>query len=328
MPRTKRLQPPGALHHIMAHSIEYKDMFRDDEDRLEFLSRLEKGLKKTGFQCYTWTLMDNHYHLLIRANDKKLEELMRGLNGGYAQWYNNKYEKRGHLCQGRFKSSLCQDKNYEKVLIKYITFNPIRAGKVGSLEELKTYTWCGHGYLLGKKGALGEKFQNREWCLSKFGEEEKEAMDNYLRFLEENYVEENPETAGELPPAEQAEIVKSCKGHESVIGEVEFVEKAFEQYSIDKKRRHRQCDYPIVCKNAADMVCKKYGIEPSDLFRRGRMNDRSRARTKFCHYLKKTELIPLTIIARYLKITFSPVARMIEIGDTLYRENVSASLQQ
>ena len=320
MPRTKRIQPPGALHHIMAHSIEYKDMFRDDEDRLEFLSRLEKGLKKTGFQCYTWTLMDNHYHLLIRANHKKLEELMRGLNGGYAQWYNKKYEKRGHLCQGRFKSSLCQDKNYEKVLIKYITLNPIRAGKVKSLEELKAYTWSGHGCLLGKKGALGEKFQNRQWCLSRFGEEEKEALKNYLQFLEENYVEESPETAGELPPVEQAEIEKSCRGRESVIGEVEFVANAFDQHCREKKHRHRESDYPIVCKNAAEMMCRKHSIGMNDLFRRGWKNARSVARTEFCHYLNKTELIPPTVIADYLNITLSPVSRMIEVGDTLYRK--------
>ncbi len=326
MPRTKRLEPPGALHHIMAHSVEYKDMFRDDEDRQEFLRRLEIGLKKTGFQCYTWTLMDNHYHMLIRANEKKLEKLMRGLNGGYAQYYNNKYGKRGSLFQGRFKSSLCQDKNYEKVLIKYITLNPLRAGKVRSLEQLKAYTWCGHGYLLGIKGALGEKFQNRQWCLSRFGEEEIEAMDNYLAFLDDNYVENSPETAGQLQPAEQAEIIKSFKGRESVIGELEFVTNAFELYCIEKNRKHRETDYPIVCKNAAKMICRKHNIGSVDLFRRGRQNGRSRARTEFCHFLNKTELIPLTVIARYLKVTISPVTRMIEIGNALYREKKLVSL--
>ncbi len=327
MPRTKRLEPPGALHHIMAHSIEHKDMFRDDEDRLEFLSRLAKGLKRTGFQCYTWTLMDNHYHLLIRANHLKLEKLMRGLNGGYAQYYNNKYEKRGHLNQGRFKSSLCQDVNYEVRLIKYINLNPLRAGKVKSLEELKEYTWCGHGYLLGKKGALGEKFQNREWCLSRFGDEEKKAMDEYLRFLEENYVEENPETAGELAPEEHNEIVKSFKGKESVIGETEYVENAFKQYSSKKDRKHSETVYPTICKSVADMVCKNNNIASTELFKRGRLNEKSRARTEFCYHLHRNELIPLSVIAKYLKISVSPVTRMVEIGDNLYREKVSCSSQ-
>lgn len=88
MPRMARLESPGSLFHIMAHSIEGKNLFLDDQDRNELLSRLAKGLADCGFQCYVWTLMDNHYHILIRTNHLPLSKLMRGLNGGYARYYN------------------------------------------------------------------------------------------------------------------------------------------------------------------------------------------------------------------------------------------------
>lgn len=234
MPRTKRFEPPCSIHHIMAHSIEGKDMFRDDEDRDEFIRRLQKGLKKTGFICYTWVLMNNHYHLFIRTNDKKLAELMRGLNGGYAQYYNKKYGKKGCLFQGRFKSVLCQDENYAAQLLKYINLNPLRAGIVRSLEELKTHTWCGHGFILGQSGSIGETFQNREWCLNRFGKSEKEAIKNYVQFLRQDYEEDCPEQAGKLPFAESIEIEKSCKGQPAMIGEAEWATKLFEKYCNKK----------------------------------------------------------------------------------------------
>ncbi|KMQ51276.1 transposase [Chitinispirillum alkaliphilum] len=323
MPRMRRLESPGSLHHIMAHSVEHKDMFRNDEDRHEFLSRLEKGLKKTGFQCYTWTLMDNHYHMLIRANHLKLEKLMRGLNGGYAQYYNRKYGKRGYLFQDRFKSALCQDQNYAAQLIKYINLNPLRAGKVKSLEQLTDYTWCGHGYLLNQRGALGETFQNRIVSLSRFGQEEIEAMDNYLKFLEENYVKEKSKQAGKLPITESIEISKSCKGWPAVIGDPDYVTSSLQRYCSDMNRKHREVDYHPILVNIAEWVCKKHKID--DLFKRGRQNSRSKARIEFCHHSHRDELIPPSAIAKYLKITIGPVLRMIDIGDCIEKDKPTAT---
>ncbi|NLP01548.1 MAG: hypothetical protein GX089_03565, partial [Fibrobacter sp.] len=46
MPRMARIESPGSLFHIMAHSVEGKELFIDDDDRLDFLSRFAKGLKK------------------------------------------------------------------------------------------------------------------------------------------------------------------------------------------------------------------------------------------------------------------------------------------
>ncbi|MDG5813986.1 transposase [Chitinispirillales bacterium ANBcel5] len=320
MPRTRRFEEPGSLYHIMAHSIEGKDMFCDDYDRSEFLLRLEKGLNKTGFQCYTWTLMDNHYHMLIRTNHLKLEKLMRGLNGGYAQYYNKKYSRTGYLFQDRFKSVLCQDQNYAANLVKYINLNPLRAGKVTSMEELKAYTWCGHRFLLGENCAIGERFQSRAECLGRFGKEEKEAVRNYIQFLQENYVEDVAEEAGMLSEVETQEVEKSCKGWPTVIGDADFIKRAMKRYQSEMNLKHRKADYPIILESTAQWVCKVHQLEKNELKKRGWNNNRSKARIRFCYHLNKKELIPPSIIAKYLKITISPVTRMIEIGDMLFNE--------
>lgn len=311
MPRMPRLESPGALYHIMAHSIEGRDLFVDDQDRNEFLSRFEKRLKKCDFQCYGWSLMDNHYHLMIRSSDLPLSKLMRSLNGGYAQYYNKKYKRKGYLFQDRFKSVLCQDQEYAMELIRYIHLNPIRAGLVKTLDQLKNWAWCGHGYLLGVKNAIGERFQNRIECLRRFGDNETGAIDSYLRFLTQG-CSGDMKKAGQLSITEATEIAGSCKGWPAVIGTPDFVKNAMEKYKMNLNRKHRKADYTVVLNTLSTKIGTDYGFTDNELFKRGRKNKRSEARAAFCSQAHLEELIPLSAIAAYLKMTISPVAVLIK----------------
>jgi len=313
MPRMIRLESPGSLVHIMAHSIDEKPLFVDDQDRLEFLSRFEKGLSKSGFICYTWALMDNHYHLFLRTSEKRMCKLMRGLNGGYATYYNKRHNKRGPLFRSRFKSSLVQDQDYAVQLVKYINLNPLRAGIVKSLEQLKNYTWCGHGFLLGDKEAAGKKFQKREECLRRFGENEETALKSYIEFLIQS-CGENTETAGQLSNIEATEINGSCKGWPTVIGDPEFVNKIMNLHKEIIHRNHRKADYPYVLKTIADKICQEYGISMNELKRRGRNNTRAKARADFCYRLHIREFIPFSVIAEFLGTTIPPIAVLVQKG--------------
>ena len=67
MPRQARIDTPGALHHIMVRGLEGKKIFRDNNDRDDFLTGLGKILPETSTPCYAWALMSNHAHLLLRT---------------------------------------------------------------------------------------------------------------------------------------------------------------------------------------------------------------------------------------------------------------------
>ena len=150
MPRKPRLSVPGALHHVMARGIEGRPIFKSDEDRLKFLSLLAHGIAKSGFKCYAWVLMENHYHLLLRANEMPLSSFMRPLNSRYAHWFRKKSQSRGYLFQDRFKSIATQDQGYIEQLVRYIHLNPLRAGICRTIAELDRYPWSGHSALVGK----------------------------------------------------------------------------------------------------------------------------------------------------------------------------------
>ncbi len=73
MPGNRRLKIEGGVYHAITRGIERKEIFKDDNDRKEFLSRLKTSLEKTKSTCYTWTLMPNHLSLMIRTGIGSLE---------------------------------------------------------------------------------------------------------------------------------------------------------------------------------------------------------------------------------------------------------------
>ena len=48
MPRQARLDAPGTLHHVMVRGIDGVAIFRDDQDREDFLSRIGHLVESTG----------------------------------------------------------------------------------------------------------------------------------------------------------------------------------------------------------------------------------------------------------------------------------------
>jgi len=149
MPRGPRLDAPGVLHHVMARGISRQAIFRDDADRDDFVSRLA-GLSTAGaFQVYAWALLPNHFHLLIRTDQRPLSRAMRSLLTGYAGTFNRRHRRSGHLFQNRYKSIVCEEEPYFLGLIRYLHLNPLRAGIVRDLHELGSYPYSGHSALVG-----------------------------------------------------------------------------------------------------------------------------------------------------------------------------------
>ena len=111
MPRLARLDTPGALHHVMIRGIEGCDIFRDNKDRDNLLSRLEDLLPKTKTSCYAWSLLSNHAHFLFRAGTTGLSILMKKILTGYAVSFNRRHSRRGPLFQDRVGSHKILAKN-------------------------------------------------------------------------------------------------------------------------------------------------------------------------------------------------------------------------
>src|SRR4030043_179551 len=136
MPRRPRLDAPGALHHVMGRGIERTRIFRNDRDREDFLNRLADLCTAGDLIVYAWSLMPNHFHLLVRTGRQPISKRWRKLLTGDVVNFNLRHKRYGHLFQHRYKSIICEEDPYLLELTRYIHPNPLRAGIVDDLKGL------------------------------------------------------------------------------------------------------------------------------------------------------------------------------------------------
>ncbi len=183
MPRGPRLDAPGTLHHVMIRGIERGSIVRDDKDREEFLKRMGELANETATSIYAFALMNNHAHILLKSGPRGLPAFMRRLLSGYAQYFNRRHKRVGHLFQNRYKSIICEEEAYFDKLVAYIHLNPLRAGQVETLEQLASYPLSGHAVLMGK---LSCEWMESDYVLQFFGDSAgRAARQAYLEFIEE-----------------------------------------------------------------------------------------------------------------------------------------------
>ena len=135
MSRPLRLDHAGALWHVTARGNERREIFVDDEDRREFLRLLGRSVGLFGWKLHAWVLMSNHFHLFVATPEATLSRGMRQLDGDYAQYFNRRHGRGGHVFQGRFKAVLVQREAHLLELARYVVRNPVRAGLTKSPED-------------------------------------------------------------------------------------------------------------------------------------------------------------------------------------------------
>lgn len=177
MARKPRIEYPGAFYHIIARGNKREDIFLDQGDRIRFINKLSEYKKRYDFILYAYTLMNNHFHLLLETNDVPASRIMQGIIQAHTQYYNLKYDKVGHVFQGRYKAILCDRDNYLLNLVRYIHLNPVRAGLVTNPAD---YKWTSHRIFLGvEKSELVDK----DFVLSQFSNSRAKAVRLYEEFV-------------------------------------------------------------------------------------------------------------------------------------------------
>jgi REP-associated tyrosine transposase len=278
MPRQPRLDIPNILHHVIVRGIERRDIFADDADRERFIARLSDLLTKSATKCFAWSLMSNHFHLLLMPTTVSLADTMRRLLTGYAVYFNRKYQRAGHLFQNRYKSILCEEEPYFLELIRYIHLNPLRAGLVADLEGLDRYPWSGHAVLLGNRTMEGQELDE---VLARFGKNRTQAQRGYRQFIADGIASghRNDLTGGGLKRSllGRADCTERTAYDERILGSGEFVEILT---GGDKRQGPKRM--PVSLAELLQKVCEVTGIREAMLLRPTKERAVARARAIFC----------------------------------------------
>ena len=183
MARPLRIEYPGAVYHLTARGNARMATFLDDADRRRFLALIEEVVGRFKWHCYAYCLMDNHYHLLVETTTCNLSMGMRQINGVYTQYFNRRYDRVGHVFQGRFKSILVERESYLLELCRYVVLNPVRAGIAGRPDD---YAWSSYPATAGIEEP--PRFLAVHWVLSQFGSDQPTAQQRYRDFVSEGII--------------------------------------------------------------------------------------------------------------------------------------------
>jgi REP element-mobilizing transposase RayT len=214
MARQPRDDAPGVAHHVMIRGIERRPIFVDDVDREDFLDRLTKLALELGFLIFAWALMPNHVHLVVRSAQARISRLMARLGTGYAQSFNMRHERVGHLFQNRFRSRRAVDDTDLMGLVLYATRNPLEALLVPDAAALEDYPWCGLGALVGRRRP--RPFEAVAETLALFAIDPTRAVQRVREHLESAVTETRPAAREALP----ANLIVAPSSFDQVLMEI------------------------------------------------------------------------------------------------------------
>ena len=146
-------------------------IFLDDVDYRQFVYLLGDVVEDHGIECMNYCAMPNHYHATLRPTRPNLSEALRRLNSRYAQWWNKRHERVGHVFQGRFKDQIVQQEGYLLALCRYVAMNPVGAGLV---ERPEDWEWSSYAATIGLRPA--PPFVAVDSVLCQFGEGEQRQL--------------------------------------------------------------------------------------------------------------------------------------------------------
>jgi putative transposase len=135
VPRVLRTQLSDGFFHVHTLGVADTPIYRDDEDRRSWLQIFRASVRRYRWEIWAVSLMTTHYHVVLHSTCERLSNGMQWLNGRYAQDFNRRHGRKGHLFADRFRSWVIEDEEYLAAACRYAVFNPVRAGLCGDPAE-------------------------------------------------------------------------------------------------------------------------------------------------------------------------------------------------
>lgn len=145
MPRYRRIIKPGSLVHVIVRFVDRGRVLVDDEDYLQYISRLGRAMEGSDWKLLAHGLMGTHTHWFALAGMQPFDAVAKPVHCGFAGWINRKNGGLGPILAERPSTYIVKPNSAARV-IAYIHTNPVRARIVRRADE---YAWSSHRAFLG-----------------------------------------------------------------------------------------------------------------------------------------------------------------------------------
>lgn len=137
MPRKRRKESSTGFYHVIARGINKELIFNQTREKVYLKKILKEFLSEHSVEIYAYCIMSNHVHLIIKSEIQELSIYMAKCLAKYAEYYNYKHKRNGHVFQNRFKSECIETSKYYWNCLRYIHLNPLKANQVKSITNYK-----------------------------------------------------------------------------------------------------------------------------------------------------------------------------------------------
>ena len=225
MPRTARVKSKTKIYHIMFRGNELRDIFLDVEDKKRLLHLLYEKATDEGFTIYAYCLMNNHVHILLTGEHESLGRLVKRINTSYVYYFNQKWDRVGHLFHDRYKSQPVETDAHLLAAVRYIHNNPVKAGMVNSPLE---YQWSSYrNYVVYPQGCCS--CLDPSFILMMFADDIYESKKQFILFSRQQ----------ETEPITFMDVEEHEKEDKDILGEA--AAEAFVKRFLKMKRVEWEC---------------------------------------------------------------------------------------
>jgi REP element-mobilizing transposase RayT len=171
--------PRDPLFHCVERGVRKADLFVTDEDKGFYTRQLGRLAREMGLFVALYVLMDNHFHILIRATRELVGKLFLRLNSIYAREFNRRHELRGHIFEAHFRPVPVDSPGHQAAAAIYIPMNPV---KDLGVERPELFEYSSFKYFL-------DPSKKPDWIdvapvLEAFSRDPAEGLRRYLREVE------------------------------------------------------------------------------------------------------------------------------------------------
>jgi hypothetical protein len=139
VPRHRRFDRPGVLHHVFNRGTSKRPVFEERADVRFFLALLAREVRRGTIRVLAYAFLTTHFHLLLESLKGELSKAMRRVLNRYVRWFNRRRRRDGSLFRSRFSSRPVLTLAYRWTLLRYIHQNAPQA-RLSSTAD--TYPYC------------------------------------------------------------------------------------------------------------------------------------------------------------------------------------------
>jgi len=135
-------------HHVIWRGLSDQTLFRDDEDRWQFLQCLTRQAEQHRVSLHAFVLLDHAVQCLCTPDMATgLGLMMQGIGRHYVRHFNGRHHRQGTLWEGRYRCTIVEPGEAELQIMCLLDSEPVHAGQVAAAEH---YAWSSHAHYAGR----------------------------------------------------------------------------------------------------------------------------------------------------------------------------------